>query len=103
MGHPAAIFVKVEERGEVVYKKSVSSKQPGEEVIVSPSPEGLSQEIARLRKLADEGHFKEFGDGIVIQRSLPFAPFILAGLILTVLFRGLFLLKLMELMRGAMR
>ena len=57
----------------------------------------------KLGKLADEGNFKEFGDRIVIQRSLPFAPFILAGLGLTVLVRGPFLLKLIELMRGAMR
>ncbi|RKY00556.1 hypothetical protein DRP77_11300 [Candidatus Poribacteria bacterium] len=101
---PAEKIVKVEERGKVVYRKSASSRQANGEVIISPSPEGLSsEEIARLRKLADEGHFKEFGDRIVIQRSLPFAPFILAGLILTVLFKGPFLLKLIELMRGAMR
>ena len=44
-------------------------------VIVSPAPEGLSDEsVQELKELAKSGSFEAFGGTLAIQHSVHFAP-----------------------------
>jgi len=77
---------------------SIASRPRDAEVVMDITPEGLSQEkVAELRELAEEGHFTAFGNKVKVQQAMPFAPIMLCGVILTVLCRGVFIDRLLEL------
>ena len=60
-------------------------------VLVSPVPEGLSDEDVReLKELAKSGNFEVFGGTLAIQHSVHFAPIILTGTLVTILCGGVF-------------
>ncbi|HET90325.1 MAG TPA: hypothetical protein ENN99_06255 [Chloroflexi bacterium] len=77
---------------------SIASRPREAEMVMDITPEGLSQEkVAELRELAKEGHFAAFGNKVKVQQAMPFAPIVLCGVILTVLCRGVFIDRLLEL------
>jgi preflagellin peptidase FlaK len=77
---------------------SIASRPRDAEVVMDITPEGLSQEkVAELKQLAEEGHFAAFGNKVKVQQAMPFAPIVLCGVILTVLCRGVFIERLLEL------
>ena len=85
------------ERGEVRYWKVASGKQGQEKGIPLYESGGLKEEKVReLKQLAQEGRFESFGSRLLIQQSMPFAPVILMGVVLTVLFGGSFLSPLVQ-------
>lgn len=91
--NPAEKIVKVQTDEGVRYKKeeALVSDLHNENLVVSPTPEGLSDEkVQELKTLADAGFFKGFDDSLAIQRAIHFAPIILAGTLLTVLCGGPF-------------
>lgn len=91
--NPAEKIVKVQTDEGVRYKKeqALVSDLHNENLVVSPTPEGLSDEkVQELKALADAGVFKGFDDSLAIQRAIHFAPIILAGTLLTVLCGGPF-------------
>lgn len=60
------------------------------EVVMEMAPQGLSaSQVAELRQLADAGQFANFDNRVKVQTTMPFAPLILLGVILTVSGRGL--------------
>jgi prepilin signal peptidase PulO-like enzyme (type II secretory pathway) len=62
------------------------------------TPEGLSEEkVVELRELAAAGHFAAFGDKVKVQQAMPFAPIMTGGVLLTVICRGVFIDRLLEL------
>lgn len=77
---------------------SLASRPRGAEVIMDITPEGLSEnKVAELQALAGEGHFAVFGNKVKVQESMPFAPIILVGVVLTIVSRGVFVERLVEL------
>jgi len=77
---------------------SIASRPRDTEVVMDITPEGLSQEkVAELKQLAAAGHFAAFGDKVKVQQVMPFAPIMLGGVMLTVLCRGVFVERLVEL------
>jgi len=102
---PANVIVR-DERGhyrpqEIAFTSfvSIASRPTEGEVIMDITPEGLSEEkVAELKELAGQGHFAAFGNKVKLQEAMPFAPIILFGVILTILSRGIFLERFMELL-----
>ncbi len=93
-------IVKVEGEDGIRYEKfsTLSQGHLDPNVLLSPTPDGISKEqIEKLKKLAEEGYFEPFENKVMVQRSFPFAPFILGGLILTILAKGPFYLVLSKL------
>ena len=59
------------------------------EVVMDMAPQGLSEtQVVELQRLADAGQFTDFGNRVKVQMTMPFAPMILAGVILTLAGRG---------------
>lgn len=86
---PAERIVQVNEHYEK--EAGITSNWLRQNVIVSPTPEGMSAEkIAFLQRLSKEGHFQNFGNQLMIQHAFHFAPMILLGVILTILCKGPF-------------
>ena len=56
--------------------------------VVSPSRPLDTDTVHRLKAQAQEGDFDNFGGCLRIQKTIPFAPFIALGVLLTVIFRG---------------
>ncbi len=76
---------------------SVASRPKNAEVVMDITPEGLSPgKVAELQQLAEQGLFK---DKIKVQDAMPFAPIILAGVVLTIISRGVFVVGLMNLLQ----
>lgn len=60
------------------------------EVVMEMAPQGLSaSQVTELRQLADAGQFANFDNKVKVQTTMPFAPLILLGVILTASGRGL--------------
>jgi preflagellin peptidase FlaK len=79
---------------------SIASRPKDAEVIMDITPEGLSEEkVAELKELAEQGHFAAFDNKVKVQEAIPFAPIILFGVILTIICRGVFIERLLELVR----
>jgi preflagellin peptidase FlaK len=79
---------------------SIASRPKDAEIVMDITPEGLSREkVAELRELAAQGHFTSFGNKVKVQESVPFAPIILLGVILTIICRGVFIERLLELVK----
>jgi Flp pilus assembly protein protease CpaA len=77
---------------------SIASRPRDGQVIMDITPEGLSEEkVAELKELARQGHFATFGDKIKVQKAVPFAPIVTVGVVLTIISRGIFLERLIEL------
>lgn len=77
---------------------SLASRPRDAEVVMDITPQGLSQEkVAKLKELAEAGHFAAFGNKVKVQEAIPFAPIILFGVVLTIISRGVFLERLVEL------
>ncbi len=77
----------------VSYRKesAVISDSFDKNVLVSPAPEGLSDEdVQELKELENSGSFEAFGGTLAIQHSVHFAPIILTGTLLTILSGGIF-------------
>ncbi len=98
---PAEQIVRVPQSdGTVRYEKQQVEFSSGQDdnIVISPDPAGLTTEkIAELQHLAAAGAFVEFGNQINVQPSIRFAPVISVGALLTVLCKGPFYLKLMQL------
>jgi hypothetical protein len=77
---------------------SLASRPRDGEVIMDLTPEGLSEgKVAELKALSAAGHFAAFGNRVQIQKSMPFAPIILVGVLITILSRGVFMERLLAL------
>ena len=90
---PAEKIIGTETDEGVSYRKesAVVSDSFDKNVLVSPVPEGLSDEsVQELKKLAESGSFEAFGGTLAIQHSVHFAPIILAGTLVTILSGGVF-------------
>ena len=90
---PAEKIIGTETDEGTSYRKepAVISDSFDKNVLVSPVPEGLSNEsVQELKALAKSGSFEAFGGTLVIQHSVHFAPIILAGTLLTILCGGVF-------------
>jgi len=77
----------------VSYRKesAVISDSFDKNVLVSPAPEGLSDEsVHELKELEKSGSFETFGGTLAIQHSVHFAPIILTGTLVTILCGGIF-------------
>ena len=75
-------------------------KQVGGNALFGISAWGLTEgEIEGLKGLSAEGVFEGFGNRLMIQQTLPFAPVILFGVMLTLLFRGSFVWPLVGWLR----
>ena len=98
---PAEEIVRIKRRDGTVYyeKQQVEfSSGQGDNTIISPDPTGLTaDEIVELQNLAKEGALAEYDNSVNIQPSIRFAPIIFVGVLLTVICRGPFYLKLMQL------
>jgi len=65
------------------------STPPEGEVLLGVEPNGLSAPVvAKVQELCRQGCFTHFGNKILIQRKLPYAPFIALGVLLTFLSHG---------------
>ncbi len=89
---PAEAIVKEENAGEVRYIK-VDATQSSIQfdpaaALVYPSRPLDTDTVHRLKAQAQEGDFDDFGGRLRIQKTIPFAPFIALGVLLTVIFRG---------------
>ncbi len=72
-------------------EETVMSNLLDENIVVSPVPEGISEEkITELQQLAAEGHFHSFDNKLLIQHTFHFAPIILLGTLLTIVCKGPF-------------
>ena len=70
---------------------SFENEDDDKNVLVSPTPEGLSDEAVReLKELAKSGRFEDFGGTLAIKHSVHFAPIILTGTLLTIVCGGVF-------------
>ncbi|MCY3720911.1 MAG: hypothetical protein OXG97_01670 [Candidatus Poribacteria bacterium] len=70
---------------------AVISESFDKNVLVSPTPAGLSDEaVQELKELAKSGRFEDFGGTLAIQHSVHFAPIILTGTLLTIVCGGVF-------------
>ena len=59
------------------------------EVVMDMAPQGLSSsQVSELQRLAAAGQFTGFGNKVKVQTTMPFAPLILIGVILTLVGRG---------------
>ena len=90
---PAEKIIGTETDEGISYRKepAVVSDSFDKNVIVSPAPEGLSDEsVQELKELAKSGSFEAFGGTLAIQHSVHFAPIILTGTLLTILCGGIF-------------
>ena len=99
---PAECIVEIRDSNGVRYEKeaAVTSRSLDERVIVSPTPEGISKEqVELLKQLADKGCFESFNNRIKIQHPIHFAPFILGGVISTILCKGPFYVVLIGIWR----
>jgi Flp pilus assembly protein protease CpaA len=76
---------------------SLAARPRDGEVIMDLTPEGLSEEkVSELQALAAAGRLAGLGDKIQVQQSMPFAPIILVGVLITLLSRGVFIVRLIE-------
>ena len=85
--------------GVACYVKQQATFSSGitDNILISPSATGLSkEEIAMLKKLADQGVFTKFENRIKIQPDICFAPVISIGALLTLLCQGPFYFKLLQ-------
>ena len=90
---PAEKIIGTETDEGVSYRKepAVVSDSLDRNVLVSPVPEGLSDEsVQELKELAASGSFEAFGGTLAIQHSVHFAPIILTGTLVTILCGGIF-------------
>jgi len=88
---PAEAVVKEESGGEVRYvmvEPVTRQAFPPETTLVRPERPLDLETIQRLKTLAQSGAFDDFGGRLQIQKTIPFAPFIALGVVLTVLVRG---------------
>lgn len=77
---------------------SIASRPRKAEIVMDITPEGLSEaKVAELKELAAQGRFAGFGNKVKVQESIPFAPIVLLGVILTIVSRGVFVEKLITL------
>jgi prepilin signal peptidase PulO-like enzyme (type II secretory pathway) len=77
---------------------AMASRPRHGELVVDITPEGLSEsKIAELQELAEDGKLAGFGNVLKIQESVPFAPIIFTGVVLTILSGGLFIYPIVEL------
>ncbi len=93
------IIQKTLQDGVACYEKQQATFSSGimDNIIISPSATGLSkEEIAELKKLADQGEFIKYKNKIKIQPDICFAPVITVGALLTILCQGPFYLKLAQ-------
>jgi hypothetical protein len=61
------------------------------DILISPDPQGLSEEqIHELKRLSKMGYFEEFNDVLMIQYPMYFALMILSGIIMTIICGGPF-------------
>lgn len=75
------------------------SSHQSSDIVISPDPLGLkASEIVHLQHLAASGAFSEFKNRIRVQPSIPFAPVISMGALLTILCQGPFYQKLLALL-----
>ncbi len=80
---------------------SIASRPRKGEVVMDITPEGLSEaKVGELKELAAQGHFAGFGNKVKVQESIPFAPIVLIGVVLTILSRGVFVEKLIQLINA---
>ena len=90
---PAEKIIRTETNEGTFYRKesAVVSDSFDKNVLVSPAPEGLSDEsVQELKELAESGSFEDFGGALAIQHSVHFAPIILTGTLVTILCGGIF-------------
>ena len=90
---PAEKIIGTETDEGTTYRKepAVISDSFDKNVLVSPAPEGLSDEDVReLKEIEKSGSFEDFGGTLAIQHSVHFAPIILTGTLLTILSGGIF-------------
>jgi len=90
---PAEKIIGTETDEGISYRKepAVVSAAFDKNVLVSPAPEGLSDEsVQALKELAKSGSFEAFGGTLAIQHSVHFAPIILIGTLVTILCGGVF-------------
>lgn len=90
---PAEKIIGTETEEGTSYRKepAVVSDSFDKNVLISPAPEGLSDEdVQELKELAKSGSFEDFGGILAIQHSVHFAPIILTGTLLTILSGGIF-------------
>lgn len=90
---PAEKIVRTQTEDGMAYQTepAVVSSVFDKNVLVSPTPEGLSDEaVKELKTLAKEGRFEAFGGTLAIQHTVHFAPIILTGTLLTILCGGVF-------------
>ena len=90
---PAEKIIGTETDEGTSYRKetAVVSDSFDKNVLVSPIPEGLSDEsVQELKELAKSGSFEAFGGTLAIQHSVHFAPIILTGTLVTILCGGIF-------------
>ncbi len=89
---PAEAILKEEQNGEVRYVKADATQAPIHDdpavVLVHPSHPLDADTVHRLKSQAQKGDFDAFGGRLRIQKTIPFAPFIALGVLLTVLLRG---------------
>jgi len=73
------------------YFKGPSGTSWSEETVVAAAGRPLTdEETDQLRELDRDGDFDSFAGQLLTQRTIPFAPFIALGVVLTVLARGTF-------------
>jgi len=95
-GHvPAHIIVRDSTGGyrphEVAFTSFVAlaARPRNTEIIMEMAPQGLSaSQVGELHRLAAAGQFASFGAKVKVQTTMPFAPLILLGVILTLLGQG---------------
>lgn len=97
---PAEQIVRITHQdGVICYEKQQAAFSSGitDNIVISPSAVGLSkEEIAELKKLADQEAFTKYENKIRIQPDICFAPVISVGALLTILCQGPFYLKLIQ-------
>lgn len=88
---PAEKIVRTQTEDGYKTEPAVVSSVFDKNVLVSPTPEGLSDEaVKELKALAKAGRFEAFGGTLAIQHTVHFAPIILTGTLLTILCGGVF-------------
>ena len=90
---PAEKIIGTETDEGTTYRKepAVVSDSFDKNVLVSPVPEGLSDEdVQELKEIEKSGSFDVFGGTLAIQHSVHFAPIILTETLLTILSKGIF-------------
>ena len=90
---PAEKIIRTDTNDGTLYRKEPAfvSESFDKNVLISPTPEGLSDEsVQALKALGKSGCFDDFGGTLAIQHSVHFAPIILTGTLLTIVCGGVF-------------